>query len=187
MLTYYDRIIETHHKTSVVLGCFAITIAGWFAWQGFLNGAYAAQPSPYAVRGSFAHTFGPDLLWWVTLVIVLVVLVVLETSYRTVKHRLVVAGLWGVDVLRARGRRCRGADDAGGGDDNVEDWQIELWQELEKDPAVRARLRQMLEDEERGIAGDNNDGPDTIEEEESVGAAVERRDFFGSSVEGGMR
>ena len=35
-------------------------------------------------------------------------------------------------------------------DGNAEDWDLELWQELERDPAVRQRLRETLEEEERG-------------------------------------
>ncbi len=167
-----------HNKTAVVMGAFVLTIAGWFAWQGFLSGTYARQPSPYAVRDGFAQGFGRDALWWGTVVAVVLVLAVLETAYKAVKRRLVVAGLWRLPLKttswtrhtrRGGMRRRRDIDDddddedegstcstgggggAGAGAGNVEEWHLELWQELEKDPAVRERLRRMLEDEETGV------------------------------------
>ena len=135
-----------------MLGAFAITIAGWFAWQGFLDGAYARKPSPYAARGGFSHTFGPDGLWWLTALAIVAALIVIETAYKAVKHRLVVAGLWRFPPWRRKVRDGRnGVDDDDDDDDgNAEDWDLELWQELERDPAVRQRLRETLEEEERG-------------------------------------
>ena len=162
------------------MGAFAITIAGWFAWQGFLDGVYARQPSPYAARGGFSHTFGPDGLWWLTALAIVAALVVVETAYKAAKHRLVVAGLWHFPPWRRRGSRNGG----GGGnddddDDNAEDWDLELWQELEKDPEVRRRLRTILEEEERGYtntrAAADDAPPAGGDEEADVG-------FFGRVV-----
>lgn len=45
-------------------------------------------------------------------------------------------------------------------DGNLEDWDLGLWQEMEKDRRVRARLVDILAEEERGVAGlDGVDGP----------------------------
>ncbi|EMR66572.1 putative phospholipid-transporting atpase 1 protein [Eutypa lata UCREL1] len=177
-INYKLMIIETHHKTSVVMGAFLITIAGWFAWQAFLDGSYARQPSPYAARDGFTVTFGRDPLWWLTALAIVFVLIVIETSYKAIKRRLVVAGFWRLPrAVTAPWNRIvnRGQeedfDDEGNG--NVEEWHLELWQELEKDPVVRERLRRILEDEERGFMGGadadgERDGNDTIEEEGGV-------------------
>ncbi|KAF1986865.1 phospholipid-translocating P-type ATPase [Aulographum hederae CBS 113979] len=74
--------LETHHKTLVVLISFTITVGGWWAWSALLSGAYDQERSPYAVRGGFIQTFGRDPVWWATLVLVLVALVVLEAVYK---------------------------------------------------------------------------------------------------------
>ncbi|KAI5868263.1 phospholipid-translocating P-type ATPase [Durotheca rogersii] len=124
-------IIETHYKTAVVMGAFGVTLAGWWAWNAFLAGVYAAQPSPYPARHGFVRTFGRDPLWWLTLAVALLALLAAELAYKAAKHRMAVAGAW-PPWRRGRGR----ADDA-----NIEDWGLEVWQELEKDPAVRERLR----------------------------------------------
>ena len=101
-----------------MLGAFAITIAGWFAWQGFLDGAYARKPSPYAARGGFSHTFGPDGLWWLTALAIVAALIVIETAYKAVKHRLVVAGLWRFPPWRRKARYGRNNDNDDDDDTN---------------------------------------------------------------------
>ncbi|RYO80660.1 hypothetical protein DL766_004851 [Monosporascus sp. MC13-8B] len=171
-INYKLMIIETHHKTSVVIGAFFITVAGWFAWQAFLDGVYARQPSPYAARDGFVHGFGRDPLWWLTGLAVIAALVAVETTYKAVKHRLVVAGLWGLPPWMWS-PWSRGAGNVRQeGDTSAEEWHLELWQELERDPAVRRRLRRMLEDEERAYAGGGGDPPDREGEEVDLGRVV---------------
>jgi len=149
-------ILETHHKTSVVLASFLITVAGWWAWNAFLSGVYAPAPSPYDVRGGFASGFGADPAWWLTLLLVLTVLVVAELGYKAVKRSLVVAGLWKYRWQwlawwrREKPARC-GRPAEGDGLDDPEEWGLELWQEMERDPVVRERLRLMLKAEEDGV------------------------------------
>ena len=153
-----------------MLGAFAITIAGWFAWQGFLDGAYARKPSPYAARGGFSHTFGPDGLWWLTALAIVAALIVIETAYKAVKHRLVVAGLWRFPPWRRK---------ADGDEDDAEDWDLELWQELERDPAVRQRLKETLEEEERGYTNTTKTAGEDEPAAADEGAAL---GFFGRVV-----
>ncbi|KAI0161169.1 phospholipid-translocating P-type ATPase [Hypoxylon sp. FL1284] len=130
-------IIETHHKTAIVLGAFGLTIAGWWAWNAFLAGVYAPQPSPYPARDGFTDTFGQDPLWWLTLVIVVVALIVVEMVYKAAKRRMVIAGLWKWPPWKQNNV-----------DDSLEEWGLEVWQELEKDPVTRERIRRECMEEE---------------------------------------
>ncbi|KAI1505286.1 P-type ATPase [Biscogniauxia marginata] len=133
-------IIETHHKTAIVMGAFGITVAGWWAWNAFLAGIYAPQPSPYSVRGGFTNTFGKDPIWWLTLIVVVLVLISVEYAYKAVKRNLVVAGLWKWPPWKSRDNS-----------DHLEEWNVEVWQELEKDPVMRERLRRA------GTEGEDSD------------------------------
>ena len=128
-------ILETHHKSHIVLASFFVTVAGWWAWNGFLSSIYAPGVSVYAVRNGFTQTFGRDAVWWSTLWVVLMVLFLLELCAKTLKRNLVVAGLWKWPTWRRR-------DSA----DGMVECDVELWQELEKDPVVRERLRMMARD-----------------------------------------
>ncbi|CAN8101972.1 unnamed protein product [Discula destructiva] len=144
-------IIETHYKSVIILSAFGITFAGWWVWQCFLSGIYAAKPSPYAVRGGFFHTFGRDPGWWLTQIGVMVLLFILQMGLKMAKRAMVILGLWrwGQDWWkRLRRSRKKPADWVEG---NLEDLDLGLWQQMEKDPGVRERLRGILEAEEEDV------------------------------------
>lgn len=145
--------METHHKSAITLFGFTITVGGWWAWQSFLSGIYAQTPSPYAVRDGFTHTFGRDPTWWLTLISVLGLIYILEMGLKMAKRNVVImfgAWHWPGWWIGKKNKRSRQQDWVEG---NLEDWDVGLWQEMEQDPAVRARLRGILEAEERAMAG----------------------------------
>ncbi|KAF5616657.1 phospholipid-transporting ATPase DNF3 [Fusarium sp. NRRL 52700] len=131
-------IFETHYKSTIVMVSFFVTTIGWWAWLCFLDAAYAGSPSgPYAIRNSFTELFGADAVWWATLFIVLGLLGLFEIVLKCVKRLLLIAGLWDWPPW---GKSRRG--------ENIEEWDVELWQELEQDPALRERLKQLARDEQ---------------------------------------
>lgn len=71
-------ILELHNKTIVIFIGFFISVAGWFLWNLFLAAIFARRPSPYAVRDAFTETFGRDPVWWLTVVMVLAMVILLE-------------------------------------------------------------------------------------------------------------
>lgn len=127
------------------MGAFFITFSGWWAWNGFLSGIYTRAPSPYAVRDGFAKTFGPDLVWWLTLIVMVTLLILMETIFRTFQRSLILAGLWRWPWVRKENDVC------------ADEWRLELWQELEKDPAIRERLRKLARDEGEDEDGDGDE------------------------------
>jgi phospholipid-translocating ATPase len=128
LTTFALSILDPHHKTIIILACFIITIAGWWAWQFFLSGAYSTKAvTPYAVRDGFTSVFGPDPAWWLTLIVVLGTLTTGELAYRAIKRTLVTMGLWNWDPRRSK--------------PNAEEVGVEVWQEMEKDPAVKEMLK----------------------------------------------
>lgn len=187
------RIIETHTKNIVILGSFLITVAGWWAWQAFLSGSYSPSPSPYAVRGGLTEGFGRDLSWWTCLIVVLAALIVFEMGYKAVKRQLVVGGA--LRKRQRKAKRVLGrilhrvlcglfvstgvaaaagikTGDAQADDlrrqealENEEDLDLELWQELEQDPEVRARLEGLcwVEDEEENVGDDDEDNAEEVQ------------------------
>ncbi|EXL49675.1 hypothetical protein FOCG_09940 [Fusarium oxysporum f. sp. radicis-lycopersici 26381] len=131
-------IFETHYKSAIVMASFFITTVGWFAWLCFLDAAFAGRPSgPYAIRNSFTEAFGADAVWWATLFIVLGLLGLFEIVLKCVKRLLLIAGLWDWPPW---GKSRRG--------ENIEEWDVELWQELEQDLALRERLKRLARDEQ---------------------------------------
>lgn len=109
--------------------CFFLTTAGWWMWNGALSSAYAPAPSIYAVHDGFSKTFGPDPLWWATLFAVLGVLGMIEMVRKIVKRVFVGMGLW------RWGKGIEGLD-------------VEVWQEMERDPVVWEKLKRLAAGEE---------------------------------------
>jgi phospholipid-translocating ATPase len=151
-------IFETHYKSVVVMACFFITTAGWFAWLAFLDGVYAGTPSgDYDIRHTFTKLWGTDVVWWSTVFIVLAFLGIIELLFKAAKRGMLVAGLWHWPPWQ---RKKMG--------DNVEEWDLELWQEMEQDPAVRRKLAKMARDGDEEL-----DLDDEEEEEEDIMEQIE--------------
>lgn len=148
-------------------------------WQAFLSGVYAPPPSPYAVRGSLTEGFGRDLSWWLSLIVILAALVVVETAYKSLKRQLVVLGVlsWQRKFRKQlfgawlRGSNRQPAVVAAGAssapeqirtqqDEDEEDLDLELWQELEQDPEIRARLEKLAWGDENTDEPDGDDDDD---------------------------
>ncbi|PTB66999.1 phospholipid-translocating P-type ATPase [Trichoderma citrinoviride] len=130
------------------LGSLVFTVgvfySGWFAWLAFLDGVYAATPSgDYDIRHTFTRLWGADAVWWSTVFIVLAFMGMMELLFKAAKRAMLVAGLWHWPPWQQRRARLR---------DNVEEWELELWQEMEQDEAVRRKLARMARDD-----GDDGD------------------------------
>ncbi|KAH6856207.1 hypothetical protein B0I37DRAFT_402798 [Chaetomium sp. MPI-CAGE-AT-0009] len=169
-------ILDTHYKNDIVIYSFIITVAGWWLWQVFLAGAYAPGVWPYAVKNGFFSSFGPDPAWWAALFGALGVLTCMELAYKSAKRNLVLAGLWkrGWKWLKwstweaafwsspAAGSGALWSEEGTKG--CVEEWDVELWQVMEQDPAIRDTLRKMSRfeyEEERKADQDGSRGGNT--------------------------
>jgi phospholipid-translocating ATPase len=134
-----------------------------------LAAAYDPTPTPYGVKGGFFWSFGRDAAWWLTLVIVLFTLITAELTYRSLKRELVVRGKWKWGPWWGWRRPSNERRRLGEEDDNeeqaqrrgrggiwtaeglqgrsIEEWDVELWQEMEKDPLMKTLLHRMSRDE----------------------------------------
>ncbi|KAF2093445.1 P-type ATPase [Rhizodiscina lignyota] len=128
-------LIETHYKTAVVLISFLITFAGWWAWNIFLACAYDSENRwPYDVRDGFTQHFGKDPSWWLGLILAVALLFIGELAYR----QCAKSGKRALTrLLRSRPKRNEEEKDM------ANELDVKVWQELEKDPVIRERLRQM--------------------------------------------
>ncbi|KAF7189781.1 putative phospholipid-transporting ATPase DNF3 [Pseudocercospora fuligena] len=156
-------MIETHYKTLIVFGSFLITVGGWFAWNGFMSAIYGNNLSPYDVKGGFQYVFGQDPNWWATLIIAFAVLVTMELAYGASKRNLIAARLWPPWKFTKTYRNQN---------TNAEDLELELVQEMERDPRIREEFRRMamgedaLDEENRLIIDEAEVDMRTSEERE---------------------
>ncbi|KAK8085558.1 hypothetical protein PG997_006829 [Apiospora hydei] len=160
-INYKLFIIETHSKTKVILIGFAITIIGWWVWCALLGGIYNPGVSPYAVRGGFTRSFGGDGIWWLTLIIVVALLMTVELVYRAVKRNMILARLWRWPPWKKSET-----------DKSLEEFHLEMWQELEQDPVIQEKLRRILK-EERGEVTEEDEEDETVTVLQSNGVLEE--------------
>ena len=65
------QVIEIHNKSiTAVIAC-VLSIGGWFLWMIILASIYNDNVT-YNVRDSFFVRFGDNLLWWLTLLLIIV-------------------------------------------------------------------------------------------------------------------
>ncbi|KAI6770313.1 hypothetical protein HG530_004942 [Fusarium avenaceum] len=136
---------------------------GWITPAARDQGLYALGTLTFTVgvlwinwKLFFTTLFGDDAVWWATLFIVLGLIGLFEIVLKSIKRSLLMAGLWDWPPW---GKSRRG--------ENIEEWDVELWQELEQDPALRERLKRLARDEQ-------------VEEEDDV-------DLAQISIEEGIR
>lgn len=79
-------VFELHHKTIVTFAGYLISIAGWFLWNLFLSAIYSDKIGPYTVRDAFIHDFGRKPTWWLTLVMTLAMVIVLELAVTALRR-----------------------------------------------------------------------------------------------------
>lgn len=149
--------------------CFCLTTWGWFAWNAFLDGVFEKFPSgPYAIRDGFTQTWGRDPTWWSTLFLVLSFLGLLEVVGKVILRHVSIASICQWPPWQARESK-----------DNPEEWSLEMWQEMEQDPAMKARLRRMARDDH----GDEDaDDDEDAMMEEILDISTEKKSYLKGHV-----
>lgn len=137
-------MLETHHKTRIVFVSFFITVAGWWAWNAFLDFAYSANLTPYDVKHGFTRGFGKDPVWWLTLLATLAALFILDLAWKSIWRTAVVEGWrpWRHWVAQREGRNA---------DRPI---ALDVWQEMQRDPATREKVKALARDRSAEEAGE---------------------------------
>ncbi|KAK3690751.1 drs2 neo1 protein [Vermiconidia calcicola] len=131
-------LLETQYKTLIVGVSFAITTSGWYAWIAFLSFAYSDNLSPFDIKHSLEKDYGKDPNWWLVLLVTLAVLVAIELVWKTLRRDMALAGWWSL------WRRWRHDSDNA---KNPEELDLEVWQEMQREPAIREKLKRLARDD----------------------------------------
>lgn len=136
----FNRILELHCKTLVILGIFAGTIAAFWIWIVVMSVTSQPTLTPFAVRGGFTGTFGKDPMWWISLIVGLVVLGAMELIVKSLRRHRLARTFW------SGGSPAKEHSDLADGDvlAGYEAWYPHLWQQIEQDPNASERLHSLL-------------------------------------------
>lgn len=79
------QFIELHNKSLTAgIACF-LSLGGWYMWNLILAAVYNISNRIYLVRDAFVHSFGRNVLWWMTLVVIVSSVALLELVLKAVK------------------------------------------------------------------------------------------------------
>ncbi|OHW98489.1 phospholipid-translocating p-type ATPase [Colletotrichum incanum] len=130
-INYKILILEMHHKTKVAIWAAIASVAGLLAYHLITAAATGLSLTLYSVKHGLTAVFGQDAVWWMTLLWVLGMLLLVESTLRSFKQNSMIRTLlyrcWPFKKEMARG---------GGVREGFRDWEPRLWQEMEMDPAV---------------------------------------------------
>lgn len=77
------QAIDLHNKTYMAVAAIVIEVGGWWLWNLILGATYDPLDPIYDVRGTIYNRWGRSLLFWLTLIVVVVAIVLLEIVLRT--------------------------------------------------------------------------------------------------------
>jgi phospholipid-translocating ATPase len=86
------QFIELHNKSLPAAIAIFLSVGGWWLWNLILSCIYPFNPI-YNVNHAFLDRFGRNLLWWVTLILTVAAVCLIEVMIKTVK-----ATIWPSDV-----------------------------------------------------------------------------------------
>lgn len=80
------QFIELHNKSIMAAIAMFLSVGGWWLWNLLLSVLYRADQNPiYNVHRALLDRFGRNLLWWITLLLIVLAVCVLEFSIKAIK------------------------------------------------------------------------------------------------------
>lgn len=79
------QFIELHNKSVTAAISTFLSVGGWYLWNLILSEAYDTTNRIYLVRDAFVHQFGRNILWWLTLIVTVLAVSLLELLLKSVK------------------------------------------------------------------------------------------------------
>ncbi|EXJ84048.1 phospholipid-translocating ATPase [Capronia epimyces CBS 606.96] len=86
------QFIELHNKSVAAAVAIFLSVGGWWLWNLFLSCIYP-DDVVYSVKHALLDGFGRNLLWWITLLLIIVAVCLLEVTLKAIG-----AVLWPTDV-----------------------------------------------------------------------------------------
>ncbi|KIX08736.1 uncharacterized protein Z518_03393 [Rhinocladiella mackenziei CBS 650.93] len=86
------QFIELHNKSVMAAVAIFLSVGGWWLWNLILSSIYPFDPI-YSVKRGFLDQFGRNPLWWITLLLIILVICLLEVIIKAV-----TAAFWPSDI-----------------------------------------------------------------------------------------
>ena len=96
------------------------------------------------MKGGFDKGFGKDPVWWLVLILTLAILSAIELTWKPLHRNFDITREW---PWWKRQRKDDGK--------TAEEFDLEVWQELQRRPDVREKLRRLARDEDADLMVDD--------------------------------
>ena len=87
------QVIELHNKTVTAVIAIVLSVGGWWLWNLALSGFYDKYNPIYNVNHGLTERFGRNPLWWLTLVLGVMAVVLFEIMIKSIR-----TVIWPTDV-----------------------------------------------------------------------------------------
>jgi phospholipid-translocating ATPase len=81
------QVLELHNKSIAAVIAIVLSVGGWYLWNILLAIIYSNNVI-YNVKDGLFQRFGRNLLWWLTLVVVVVLFAVFEMTISTIRSSI---------------------------------------------------------------------------------------------------
>lgn len=79
------QVYELHNKSVMAALAIFCSVGGWWLWNMILSTIYDPTNTTYNVNGGLIHRFGKNPLWWLTLIVIVLAISILEITLKAVK------------------------------------------------------------------------------------------------------
>lgn len=79
------QFFELHNKSVMAAVAIFLSVGGWWLWNLILSQVYDPDNRIYNVNGGLIHSFGRNILWWLTLILIVLAVSVFEIVIKTIK------------------------------------------------------------------------------------------------------
>lgn len=79
------QFFELHNKSYMAAIAIFLSVGGWWLWNLILSRTYDPENRLYNVNGGLVHSFGQNILWWLTLILIVLEVSVFEIIVKTIK------------------------------------------------------------------------------------------------------
>lgn len=165
------QFLELHNKSITCAIAIFLSIGGWFLWSIILASVYSKN-TIYNVKDGFFHRFGRNLLWWLTLILIIASAAVFEIGIRALRMAWMRSDVDTFQELEKDAAIKQRFEEAS---------RMEMWMSLDQKPQGSVV----------GITQDELDRPRTVEEDErredEVQELLDRPRVMKSDSSDGMR
>ncbi|KAJ9653951.1 drs2 neo1 protein [Neophaeococcomyces mojaviensis] len=79
------QFFELHNKSMMAALAIFLSVGGWWLWNLILSSIYDPSNEIYNVNGGLVHRFGKNTLWWLTLILIVLSVSILEILIKAIK------------------------------------------------------------------------------------------------------